>query len=620
MYTKKPLRMAVTVLLVVILIFVVPSPAPLQANPCWTVMVYLDGDNNLESAAVDDLNEMEAVGSTAKVNVVVQFDRHAAYDNTNGNWASCKRFYVTKDANGYDNVITSVELSDLGEINMGDPNELEAFVTWAKTNYPADHYLLVLWDHGTGWKTLADPIRAVCIDETDSDLLTIKELASALNTVTCSGGCPLDIVGFDACFMGMVEVDYEIMPYAHYRVGSEEYEPQDGWDYFRFLGYLKLNPYDSPAAVSRELVDTYMNFYGHTGLETMSAVHVNPTGTVVDRLDIFAVHLAGAMQYKPAIQKARLDVEFFSDLDYIDLYHFASLIYAYVPDRAIKKDALALKHAIQQAVIAEGHGFMNGNAHGISIYFPFTSAGYSGNYETYVEFTQDTFWEEFLKQYYTTNYPLDAEIGAFPETVSSTEIVTVTMGVTNMDDHSINGVAPSPLTVVSTGTAHAVLATGPVPVSANLVAGDSAAFVWTYQVFSGAMGGTLTFSGNAYGTDSISGETVFSPLVHSNVVVIPGPGQMVEDNPSDPNEQMQPVADNRIQSAETALDLLEQQFAAAEGEGKDTTPCEELLELVEAYIQTAQENFERGNYIAANYWALQATAVLEEAEECLKNL
>ena len=108
MYSKKSLIVASTVL--TLLISVVPSP--LHATACWTVMVYLDGDNNLEPAAIDDLNEMEAVGSTNKVNVVVQFDRHAAYDNTNGNWTTCKRYYVTKDANGYDGVIDPPNLAN----------------------------------------------------------------------------------------------------------------------------------------------------------------------------------------------------------------------------------------------------------------------------------------------------------------------------------------------------------------------------------------------------------------------------------------------------------------------------------------------------------------------------
>lgn len=617
MYAGNSLKMAAAIL-VVMLIFAVPSPV--HATACWTVMVYMDGDNNLEQYAVDDLNEMEAVGSTEKVNIVVQFDRHPGYDNTNGDWTNTKRYYVTKDINGYDSVITSSEITNMGEVNMGDPNELTSFVNWAKTNYPADHYLLVLWDHGSGWKGIPQPLRGVCTDETDGDELSIKEVAAALKSVTCSGDCPLDIVGFDACFMGMVEVDYEILPFAHYRVGSEEYEPGDGWDYVKFLTFLVANPSALPGVVSAKIVETYMSFYGSTGFETQSAVHLNPTSTVVDALDVFALHLAGAFQYQTEIQQARLLVESFSDPDYIDLYHFAQLIRSLVPHRGIQKDALILMGAINQAVIKEGHGGMNSNAHGMSIYFPAQSANYMSNYENDAELSEDTFWDEFLNQYYNPNYSLDAVLHAAPSTVESTEIVTVTMIVTNILENTIMGVTPSPLTVISTGTAHAVMQTGPLPVSADLVAGDTATFMWTYQVFSGARGGTLTFSGNAYGTDSVSGDPVFSPLVVSNKVVVPSPSATTEEPPPDYNQQVQPLANNNIQTAETGLQSLQDLIAAAENEGKDTTPCKILLELVEEYLQRAQENYEKGNYIAANYWALQATATLEEAEKCIENL
>ncbi|MBU7016850.1 MAG: hypothetical protein HXS44_05030 [Theionarchaea archaeon] len=617
MYAGNSLRMAVAIL-VAILIFAIPSPV--HATAYWTVMVYMDGDNNLEQYAVDDLNEMEAVGSTEKVNIVVQFDRHPGYDNTNGDWTNTKRYYVTRDTNGYDSVITSSEITNMGEVNMGDPNELASFVNWAKTNYPADHYLLVLWDHGSGWKGVSQPLRGVCTDETDGDELSIKEVAAALKGVTCSGNCPLDIVGFDACFMGMVEVDYEIMPFAHYRVGSEEYEPGDGWDYIKFLTFLVANPGALPGVVSTRIVETYMNFYGSTGFETQSAVHLNPTSTVVDALDVFALHLAGAFQYQTEIQNARSLTESFSDPDYIDLYHFAQLIRSFVPHRGIQRDALVLMGAINQAVIAEGHGAMNSNAHGMSIYFPSQSTNYLSNYENDAELSEDTFWDEFLNQYYNPNYSLDAVLQAAPGTVKSTEIVTVTMVVTNTAENTIMGVTPSPLTVISTGTAHAVMQTGPLPVSADLVAGDTATFMWTYQAFSGSRGGTLTFSGNAYGTDSVSGDTVFSPLVVSNTVVVPGPSAGAEEPPPDYNQQVQPLANNSIQSAETGLQSLQDLIAAAESEGKDTTPCKILLELVEEYLQRAQENYEKGNYIAANYWALQATATLEEAEKCIENL
>ena len=63
----------------------------------WTFMVYLDADNNLEKYGIKDLNEMEKIGSTDEVNVVVLFDRWNGTngepeddDTTNGNWTNTK--------------------------------------------------------------------------------------------------------------------------------------------------------------------------------------------------------------------------------------------------------------------------------------------------------------------------------------------------------------------------------------------------------------------------------------------------------------------------------------------------------------------------------------------------
>ena len=71
------------------------------AKKKWTVMVYMAADNDLEYFGVEDLNEMERVGSTEDVNMIVQFDRHprsdSTYSGSNGDWKDTRRFYVQKD-------------------------------------------------------------------------------------------------------------------------------------------------------------------------------------------------------------------------------------------------------------------------------------------------------------------------------------------------------------------------------------------------------------------------------------------------------------------------------------------------------------------------------------------
>ena len=114
-----------------------PGFSPLEATPGsrankeWTFMVYIDGDNNLEGAAVDDFLEMSAVGSTGDVNIVVQMDRRGGYDTSYGDWRDCQRYLVTQG-------MTPTEanaVSDWGdgqggrEVNMGDPN-----AAWARVS------------------------------------------------------------------------------------------------------------------------------------------------------------------------------------------------------------------------------------------------------------------------------------------------------------------------------------------------------------------------------------------------------------------------------------------------------------------------------------------------------
>jgi hypothetical protein len=93
-----------------------PEPEPVDPTtwPTWTFMVFLNGDNNLEGAAIDDFLEMAQVGSGDGVNIIVQMDRHNAWDSSYGDWDNTRRFVITAgDDPGMD------PLMDLGEVNMG---------------------------------------------------------------------------------------------------------------------------------------------------------------------------------------------------------------------------------------------------------------------------------------------------------------------------------------------------------------------------------------------------------------------------------------------------------------------------------------------------------------------
>lgn len=97
-------------LLIFLLIFagLFESPKIFAQNPQteWTLMFYMDADNNLEAAQMEDLGEMMAVGSSANVNIVVLADRSNKSNEEDGytartvggvaNWTTAKLLMVEK--------------------------------------------------------------------------------------------------------------------------------------------------------------------------------------------------------------------------------------------------------------------------------------------------------------------------------------------------------------------------------------------------------------------------------------------------------------------------------------------------------------------------------------------
>jgi len=179
----------------------------------WTVMVYMASDNNLEGAGVEDINEMETIGSSEKLNYIVQMDRAEGYDTSNGDWTGAKRYRVEKDEDP--GTIGSPELEDMGEINMGDPQVLVDFIIWAHENYPAKRYFLDLWDHGGAFW-------GICWDDSEGngDPITMLELKEALDTSVKHMGRGFDLVGYDACLMAQMAVLYQIKDYTDLQVAS----------------------------------------------------------------------------------------------------------------------------------------------------------------------------------------------------------------------------------------------------------------------------------------------------------------------------------------------------------------------------------------------------------------
>jgi len=383
----------------------------------WTIMIYLDADNNLDGAGIDDFNEMAEVGSTANVNVVVEIDRVEGGDNSDNGWTDTKLFYVTKDLTP----TPENALMDLGEKNMGDPDTLVDFVLWAVKNYPAKHYLLDLWDHGGGWQ-------GVCWDDTnDNDSLTMPELKEALKTIRENINRNIDIVLFDACQMGCIEVNYQIKDYADIAIGSETFVPGDGCPYDNILLSLTNKPSMMPNELATEIVDDYIGSYSDgesdpadTPEVTMSAFDMKKTGRLTEGVDELCMLLSentGNPVTNADIWRSRNNAQTFTvgfvpspfpniASSMIDVYDFAYEISNknFGIDQKAKDKAADVIGNIESSRIAEAHGPGYPDAHGMTIYFPNDlTTEYNVDYDETC-FGKDKYWDEFIHH---VNFPPD---------------------------------------------------------------------------------------------------------------------------------------------------------------------------------------------------------------------
>ncbi|MFX1503727.1 MAG: clostripain-related cysteine peptidase, partial [Promethearchaeota archaeon] len=369
----------------------------------WTFMVYLDADNNLEQDAINDFMEMEFVGSSPNIHIVVQFDRTPGYASSYDDWTTTKRYYITSGITPSN----ADALVDLGEINMGLASSLSDFIIWGTTNYPSDHYALILWNHGSGWKSdneTPDPLfKGVCYDDTDGDYLDNIELKNALATADVY----FDLIAFDACLMAMTEIDYQIKDWAQVRVASEEVVPLDGFPYDTILTHLKADPTMAAFTLGYTMVDDYIAYYGTSGTESLSAVDLTQEGTLATAIDTLSLELISQIGiYFNEIKDARLASDSTYDPDFIDLYDFAYEINNRISDINIQNAAQDVMNSLLLMNINEAHGTGHPDFHGTSIYYPTASGGYYPTYETTLDFTAAFSWDEFLQAYYL-NFPDD---------------------------------------------------------------------------------------------------------------------------------------------------------------------------------------------------------------------
>ena len=256
----------------------------------FTVMVYMVG-SNLESeqrAATADIMEMQAVLSDEleeKINVVITYGgcRDWGIPQLAESEARCGRFRLSSKG--------IVDLQKLPSVNMGETETLTSFVKYSITEYPAQRYILILWDHGNG------PIEGFGYDECyGGDGLTLGELGKALSQPEFAD-ISFEMIGFDACLMGNLETAYALPNNVAYMTASAEREPVGGWNY-EWLNVLREESVRG-SEIGNAIIDTYFaDDSGNSQIPMTLAVFD------LDMLQEFGVAFGVAVQKQLAIEGA----------------------------------------------------------------------------------------------------------------------------------------------------------------------------------------------------------------------------------------------------------------------------------------------------------------------------
>ncbi len=428
---------------------VITPLAPLSRPAKWTVLVYMAGDDSnpqgIEYAISQDLAEIKKVGSTDSVNILAQTDKATEL--------ASYRYRLRR--------ATDLESDQLecfnGDLNTGSTKTLVDFVKWGVSLFPAERTALILWGHGSGHddqniyravrgsvnpRTAAQlarrrlgffsgtrramleqgPTRGYGYDDTAGDFLDNAELRKALLQVKDILGRNLDILGFDACLMAMVEVAYQIQDVADILVASERTEPGDGWWYNRALGGLASNPDMAPRALAGDIVTAYRDAYSNQ--MTLSAIDLAAipklagnltswTHAVADEADA-AFHLA---------RRAALDCSPRPSDGYCDLGSFLEA--AGKSGQKGSAEAKVAQKTLQKAVFASC-----GGTSGLTIYAPgnFTPqrAGSTDALYLGLNFVREKGWGDFLRKVYP---PLKGAI-------SDTETLPIPSPVAGLDRYN----------------------------------------------------------------------------------------------------------------------------------------------------------------------------------------
>jgi hypothetical protein len=381
------------------------KPRP-SADRTWTIVMYFCADNNLEAELLTDLNEFEKALPDKGVEAIVLVDRAKGFTAEDGDWTGGRVYRLRPDKDLQK--LNSELLADCGEVNMGDAATLSKFVGAALKAFPAKHYAMLMSDHGAGWPDNCNDSGAPGAKD-DYDELTLPETVSGLaKGLKAAGVAKFDLLTFDMCLMGQVEVAVACREVAGVMLALESLGPGRGLPLEEVLGEFATQSDVRKLAAS--IVERFGEGCKRHGDERrqLSAVDLGKVLAVRDALNAVAAKLVASAPDQWATYSRSL---FFSEtyngrveyrrgphakacFDMIDILRRCQANSKAFPAEG---ELETLKAAVKQCLIASYRGAARKLSSGLSLYAPVRAENMRPTYAAQAG-TKDWAWREFLEK------------------------------------------------------------------------------------------------------------------------------------------------------------------------------------------------------------------------------
>ncbi|MFN8673662.1 MAG: clostripain-related cysteine peptidase [Candidatus Sericytochromatia bacterium] len=358
-----------------------------------TVLSYMGFDNDKGSFR-DELRQMinfhELSGSSSVMNMLLQTDSADKRD--------LKRYLIVPDSNT--SQMASPYTSFKYERDSADYRVLSAFIRWGFSTYPSQIKMLDIDSHGGAFY-------GAVRDDDANKIIGLPNIATAIK----NGTGKVNILNFDACLMGAMEVLYELKDTTDIMIGSEDSTLGTGMLYTKSLPSIIAGS-KTAEEIGRKIVlasDTKgskdfllrPNKKGKIpNVYTIAAYRANKVADLATQLDKLAkMVLNNLSSQKQAIKVALSGTHpLHVDEDDLggerDLFEVLSRIEFTNSDANIKAQAKATRDALNKVIVIARINNNEKNAQGMAINISPDHMA-SNEYKS-TAFAKNTSWDEMI--------------------------------------------------------------------------------------------------------------------------------------------------------------------------------------------------------------------------------